>query len=220
LRTLARKMATDVLRRVGWALIAVGLLDIGFMVYCIMNEISYSSSLNVFAVIAGIFLLRQSMKTASIVSFFAAFMLAAAAGAIVLCPVLMPFDLLTTQVRLNPIAAIGTLTAGVAFLCFAYWVYRSLTSPSVMEARRLAGVGAKKPVIGFAIGAALAVGLFSLLAIIAKGTSAERAIDIAKAKTGPGYKYYITSMHWSNGSGRATVTAYNRNEIKEVEVKW
>lgn len=119
------------------------------------------SALNIFAVIAGVFLLRQSMKTASLVSFFAAFMLAAAAGVVVLFPLLVPFDLLAVHLRLNPVASVATVAIAAAFLCFAYWVYHSLTSPVVMEARRLAGVSEKKPVRAFAIGIALAVGLVS-----------------------------------------------------------
>jgi hypothetical protein len=213
-------MAADILRRVGWALIVVGLLDIGFMVYCIMNNLSYSSSLNIFAVIAGIFLLRQSMKTASIVSFFAAFMLAGLGLAAGLFPLLMPFDLLATQFRLNPISSILTVVVAVIFLVFAYWVYRSLTSQVVMEARRAAGANAKKPVLAFIVGFALAIGLFGVMAVVTKGPSAENAISKAKALTGPGYKYYVTSMHWSGNSGSATVTAYSSTEIREVKVKW
>jgi hypothetical protein len=213
-------MATGILRRVGWALIVVGLLDIGFMVYCIMNEHSYSSSLNIFAVIAGIFLLRQSMKTASMVSFFAAFMLAGLGSAAVLFPLLMPFDLVATQFRVNPIASTSTVVVAPIFLAFAYWVYRSLTSQPVMEARRAAGANAKKPVTAFVAGIALAVFVFGAMTVMTKGPYAEDAISKAKEQTGPGYKYYVTSMHWSGDSGSATVTAYNASEIKEVRVKW
>lgn len=213
-------MAAETLRRVGWALIAVGLADIGFMVYCIMNGLRYSSSLNIFAVIAGVFLLRQSMKAASIVSFFAAFMLGGLGLTAVLFPLLMPFDLLATQFRLDPAGSALTVLLAVVFLTFAFWVYRSLTSALVMEARRAVGVNAKKPVSAFVIGVLLAVGLSVVMALMTRGSSAESAIAKAKEKTGPGYKYYVTSMHWSGGSGSATVTAYNSAEIKEVKVEW
>jgi hypothetical protein len=49
-----------VVRRVGAVLIVLGLLDIGLAMYCIANEIAYSSSLNIFAVIAGVFLRREA----------------------------------------------------------------------------------------------------------------------------------------------------------------
>jgi hypothetical protein len=213
-------MASNILRRVGWALIVVGLADIGFMAYCIMNDISYSSSLNIFALIAGVFLLRQSMKTAQIVSFFAAFMLSGLSLAAILFPLLMPFDLLVTTVRLNPLGSIGTLLFALTFLAFALWVYRSLTSPVVMEARRLAGVGYKKPTVAFVVGIALAVGLSVIMALVNKGPSAEKAIAKAKETTGLNYSYHVTSMQWAGDSGSAVVTAYNATEIKEVRVEW
>ncbi len=65
-----------ILKRIGTVLLAVGLLDIAVMVYCIVNRVSYSSSFNLIAVIAGIFLLRGSVRAASIVRWFAVFMLA------------------------------------------------------------------------------------------------------------------------------------------------
>ena len=40
----------QILHRVGLALIVFGLLDIGLMIYCIFNGVSYSSSFNIFAV--------------------------------------------------------------------------------------------------------------------------------------------------------------------------
>lgn len=213
-------MASNILRRVGWTLIAVGLVDIGFMVYCIMNDIGYGSSLNVFALIAGVFLLRQSMKAAKIVSFFAAFMLSGLSIAAILFPLLMPFDLIVTIVRLNPVSSILTLLLSLAFFVFVLWVYRSLTSPVVMEARRLAGVGYKKPTVAFGTGIAIAVGLSIITTLVNKGPSAEKAIVKAKEATGPNYSYYVTSMQWAGDSGSAVVTAYNATEIKEVRVEW
>ena len=66
---------TPILKRVGAVLLAVGLIDIAVMIYCIANRISYASSFSIFAVVAGIFLLRGSLRAASIVRRFAVFML-------------------------------------------------------------------------------------------------------------------------------------------------
>lgn len=213
-------MASDILRRVGWALILVGLLDIGFMVYCIMNDINYSSSLNIFAVVAGVFLRRQSLQTARIVTFFAAFMFAGIGLTAIIFSLLVPFGLLAAQVRLHPLSSIGAFLFAAAFLVFAFWVYRSLTSPAVMEARRIAGLSAKKPRAGFVAGVALAVGLSIVLALVNNGPAAEKAIAKAREQAGPDYNYYVTSMQWSGDSGRAIVTAYNAREIKEIGVEW
>jgi hypothetical protein len=59
-----------ILRRVGGVLVAIGLVDIAWMIYCIVHGISYRSSLNLFAVIAGVLLLRGSLRTAANVRWF------------------------------------------------------------------------------------------------------------------------------------------------------
>jgi hypothetical protein len=56
-----------ILKCVGGVLLIVGLVDIAVMIYCIANRISYSSSFNIFAVVAGIFLLRGNLRAASLV---------------------------------------------------------------------------------------------------------------------------------------------------------
>jgi len=138
-------MAAETLRRVGWSLIAIGLLDIGLMVYCVTHNLRYDSSFNVFAVAAGIFLLRQNMRAASVVSFFAAFFLPPAAVAVVLNPLVVPIPIAIELIA-------------IALIVYVFWVYRSLTSPAVMEARRAAGVSARTPRLAFVAGVALAVG--------------------------------------------------------------
>jgi hypothetical protein len=53
-----------ILKCVGGVLIVIGLIDIAVMIYCIVNRISYSSSFNIFAVIAGILSMRGGLKAA------------------------------------------------------------------------------------------------------------------------------------------------------------
>jgi hypothetical protein len=44
-------------------LAVIGLIEIAVMIYCIVNRISCSSSFNMFAVIAGMLLMRGGLKT-------------------------------------------------------------------------------------------------------------------------------------------------------------
>lgn len=213
-------MADIALRRVGWALILVGLIDIAVMVYCIVIGQAYSSSFNVFAVIAGIFLLRRNMRVAHWVSYFSAFALAASVTSLVLIPLYTPLDLWVTRARLEPLMMTLTTAAIPAFLALLAWVYRTLTSEAVMQARSEAGVNAKPPKSAFAIGAALGIGLAVTMAAIPRTDSAELVLRKAQEQTGPGYRYFISAMHWSNGSGNATVTAWNGGEVKDIYVEW
>lgn len=190
------------------------------MIYCIANQINYSSSFNIFAVIAGIFLVRQSLKTAKLVAWFSAFLLSGFAGAAILLPFLTPLDLWGTQFRLNPLMTVLAMFASFAIVGFVFWVYRNLTSPAVLDARRSAGISAKKPISAFIVGSVLAVGLFGLMVVVTNGDSAKKAELKAREQFGSNYKYQVTSIHWSGASGSATMTAYNHDEIKEVHVEW
>ena len=69
-----------ILKRVGKVLIIIGLVDIAVMIYCIANSISYSSSFNIFAVIAGVFLYRGSLRTAVITTWLSSIFIVMLAG--------------------------------------------------------------------------------------------------------------------------------------------
>ena len=132
-----------ILKKVGTALIVVGLLDISFMVYCIVNKISYSSSFNIFAVIAGILLYRGGLKTAKVVTFFSAFFLTGMVGVIFVFPLFTPPDLLFTQIKLNPLSSAGYFVFALFFLLFLTWVLKSLTAPAIHEAMDNKGINPK-----------------------------------------------------------------------------
>ena len=57
-----------ILKRVGLALVVFGIADIAFMIYSVTKGQSYSSSFNIFAVIAGVFLIRGSLGATRLVT--------------------------------------------------------------------------------------------------------------------------------------------------------
>lgn len=210
-----------VLKRVGIVLIIVGVLDIGYMAYCIANNQSYSSSLNIFSVIAGIFLVRGSLQATRIVTWFSAFMLAAVLGATLLfLPFIQPFGLWATEFRLNPIGTVLIVLIPPVAIVLLLWVYRQLRSSSVVRARVAAGQQATPPRSAFVIGVVLAVGLAVMVHFTIRGESGAKAVHLAQAQLGADYKYHVKAMQWSGGHYRASVTAYRSNEIKSVEVEW
>jgi hypothetical protein len=209
-----------VLRSVGFVLVAIGVADIGLMIYCIATGQGYSSSLNIFAVIAGVYLINGSLVAARVVTWFAAFLLTAIGGTLLMLPFIQPLDLWLTEFRLSPLASVVSwlfLTVVVIALGWAYW---RLRSEEVVRARIEAGHKASPPLLAFALGIALVVGLTAMMHFIMSGENSAKAIDLARSKAGPNYKYHVTAMNWSNSTVRATVTAYNAKEIKSVEVQW
>jgi len=66
-------------------------MDIGIMVYCIANKTSYSSSFNIFAVIAGVYSLKANLKARRLTSQFAALLFFAFPGLLLAVPFLLPY---------------------------------------------------------------------------------------------------------------------------------
>jgi hypothetical protein len=213
-----------ILKRVGLVLVVIGLIDVGVMVYCIVNRQSYSSSFNLFAVIAGIFLMRGGLRTAALVRWFSVFMLVGLLALAVVAPFLQPLDLSLTELRLSP----GSFLIGVIFYFFVlgllYWVARQLGLEPVQIA--IAKAGVKRRDVRYAIAAG--VGLVMLLAItiplISSGESAKRAKQIAQQEVGPGYQFHVSSIRISSVGSRTNasgvVTAWNHQEVRSVPFHW
>ena len=210
----------QILKKVGLGLLVVGILDVGFMIYCIVNEINYSSSFNIFAVIAGIFLIRGSIRTARIVTFFGAFMLSGFVGLLVIFPFLEPFELKVIAFKLSPVSTILSYLFALVAVGFVYWVYRNLSSESVMKARKEAGLSYGTPKLAFVVGGILIVGLSVVTYFLNNGSNAVIAKSKALEQFGDRYKYHVTGMNFSGGHVSAQLTAYREGEIKAVRVEW
>ncbi len=105
-----------ILNKTGRVLLIVGLIDVAVMIYCVVNQIAYSSSVNLFAVIAGVFLLRGSLRAASAVRWLSVFLLAALFSLALAWPFVQPADLTLTQIHLSPLGAavsVALLLGGV-----------------------------------------------------------------------------------------------------------
>jgi len=210
----------QILKKVGISLFIVGLIDIGVMIYCITNKISYSSSFNIFAVIAGIFLMRGSIYTARIVTFFGAFMLAGFIGLLVIFPFMEPFELKAIAFRLNPVSTIISYAFMFLAVGFIYWVYKNLASEPVMTARKKASLSYGVPKLAFTLGGILVAGLSIPMYFLNNGSSAEIAKAMALEQLGNSYKYHVTAMNFSSSHVSARLSAYREGEIKEIRVEW
>lgn len=206
------------------ALLGIGLLDIAVMVYCIVNRVSYSSSFNIFAVLAGIFLLRGSLRAASVVRWFATFMLAGFLALALAWPFMQPVDLTLTQVRLSPVPSLLSLGFMVFVPGLLYWLCRELGSESVQQAHAAAGRKARDMRIPAAAGVGCVVLLTVFLSFLLGGESAAKAKVIAAQQFGTTYRYHVSSLNiTTNSRGKfvaGVVTAWNEKEIHNVPVSW
>ncbi len=207
-------------KKAGIALAVVGATDILVFVYCIINQISYSSSFNIFALLAGIFLIKGGVKTARVVRWFSAFLMVGFIGLLIFIPINTPLSLLVAQLHVQPMLAIGPYLFGIPLIYLLYWVHKQLSSPNSLQLLADAGYKTAKPKSAVFAGIGLVAILFVTLTLMLKGESGLKAKQLAQEQTGPGYQYHVTQMSLSGGKGSAVVTAYNNNEIKNVVVRW
>ena len=207
-------------RAAGVALIIIGVIDIGVMAYCIANKISYSSSFNIFAVIAGSLLIKGGVKTARAVRWFSSFLAVAFFGLLLVTPVTTPIGLLLTQFKVNAFSMVGSFVFGLALVGILVWVHRQLSTPGSLNLLAQAGYKVGKPksaYIGAGVLMVLAVGLSAELL---NGESAQKAKSLAREQLGPSFEYHVSSISISGNAGRAAVTAYTNKEIRNVDVRW
>ena len=211
----------EIMNRVGKVLIIVGLIDIGFMVYCIVKGRGYSSSLNIFNVIAGVFLWRGSLRAARLVARYSAFGLAAGVGAcLFLMPFMRPAGLWAAEFYLQPVATSLSVVMMAVLLALLAWTYRELRAPTVLAALVEAGEDSRPPTRYFVIGAALPLVLAVVFHFTLSGAMGAKAIELAKAKYGVTYQYSPTSIRQGGDHTEVTLAAYNAHEIRTVTVEW
>ena len=213
-----------VLKRTGTVLLVVGLLDIAVMVYCIVQRISYSSSFNIFAAVAGVFLLRGSLKAASLVRWFAAFFLSCLVTLPFAWPFIQPIDLTHTEVRLEPLSAIAVLGLLSFIAALLVWLYRQLGSALVLQAQAEAGLKVRDMRIPMASGTGLVLLFAIALPLLLGGESGTKAKAIAQQQLGAAYRYHVSSLSIAkNAQGTfisGTVTAWNETEVRSVPFNW
>jgi len=211
----------ETLKRVGVVLMLVGFVDLAYMVYCISTEKSYSSSLNIFAVVAGVFLWRGHLGAVRLVARFSAFFLATAIGTLLfLVPFLQPLDLWVTRLKLNPIASVLGFMVTLALLGLLAWTYGQLRAAPVLQALQNDGRSITPPRLAMGIGIVLPLVLTALFHFTLSGEAGVKAVDLARAEYGDQYKYAPTAINWAGNHVSAKLTAYNDYEIKDVTVEW
>ena len=210
-----------ILKRVGIALIAIGILDIAYTIYSISQARNYSATFSILAIIAGVSLIRGSLRTVSIVTWIAAFGIANfISNLFILLPFLKPAELWAIEFRLDPIGLSMSFLVKIIAIALLYWIYIQLRAAPVVSASLQSGHSASTPKSAFILGVALILLLTGIMRFTLGGAAGAKAVDLARSKYGDKYKYHVQGISWSNGNVKAYITAYNEQEIKPVQVEW
>lgn len=210
----------DPLKQSGIILLAIGLLDIGVMAYCMVAQINYASIFNVFAVAAGVLLIRGSAKTARIIRWLSIFMAVAIVGILIVAPAFVPPGLLFVSVKLNPAAWIGYYLLGLTLAVLLIWIYLELSTQKALGLQKEAGCRTNRPHSAFVAGGAITALVIGILLTLRHSEAARIAQDLAREQLGSHYQYYVISLTATDETNIANVAAYTPDKIRNVEVEW
>lgn len=215
---------SKILKRTGIVLLAVGVLDFAWMIYSVISGQTSSLKINVFAILAAIFLLRGSLRAASVVRWVSVFGLFAMAVSLVALPLMQPWDLLITQLRLDPLPLLAGVSFTLACIGLLAWFQKQLGSAPVLAARAAAGRPVRNMWIPAVAGVVLTSTVGLALAQFVGGELGTKAESMAAKAHGNGYRYRVRSLNIKTGNSEtsvsAMVTAWNDGEIKQVPVRW
>lgn len=213
-----------ILVRIGNALILVGVIDIAVMLYCIANHISYFSSFSFFALMAGAFLKRGSLRATQKITQFGAFLVSSSLTMLVVVPAIYPLQLLWVKLTTHQLTMPIEFYMSMALLLALIGVLRLLRHPTLIAAQQRAGLQTSIT-LPLLIGCAFVV-LMAVLALIKEaGPDHDRAQREAAAILGhDGYHYYVSSLLVGTSGGvkfvNGDVTAYNAREFYDIPVAW
>jgi hypothetical protein len=212
------------LRRTGWTLLIVGCIDIAAWLVCLALDVSYVASFNIFAALGGLFLLRGSLRAASVVRRMAVSMLALLTAVVLVSPLLQPPGLTLAMAKAHAgLAALGGVLL-VFTVALMAWLARELGAPPVRAAIAAAGLKQRSMRWPIAMGAGMAVLLAGASMALQHTDAAARAIREARAANGDGYSYHLGLIQAKDTpAGRevsGTVSAWNDHELKTLPFHW
>lgn len=177
-----------------------------------------------FALLAAI-LTWGNFRGASIVRTASAFALPSAAIVLVaFIFIIQPFDLLLTQLRVNPLNTLLTAAIGGAVLWLFAYLVRALGTPEILAARVAAGRKVRDIRLPVGLGVVFGLAMAWMGYSVTHGEYAQRAIEEAQARHSIAKGYSVSSININKGPDgtrvRAVVTIWRSDSIYTLPVEW
>jgi len=217
-------MHTPLLQRTGAVLLALGLIPLAALAYGLHLGLGYPIVLSLGPMLAGVFLWRGSLRAALWVRWCAVLLLAAGLGLLFFLPLMQPFSLTFTQLRLGQGPSWTLLVGASLGLLLLAWIVWQLGRAPIHAARAGAGQKPRDMRIPVAAGLGLVVALGIFMVTMRVGPAAQQARALAQEAVGDGYRLHITWLSRVR-TGAATqvsavVTAWDDDEIRQIPVQW
>lgn len=214
----------SLLRPVGLVLIIAGLVDTAALAYSLRQGTYYPPGWGVFALASGVLVFRGSLRAALVVRWVACLALAAGTALLLCLPMMQPFSLTFTQLRLNQGPALDMVALGAAVLALLAWLVWQLGREPLRAARSQAGLPQRSLLMPVLAGVAMVVALAIYLITMRVGATAHNAKMLAEQQVGPGYRFHISALRSSRESkGRSVVgvvIAWKEDDIQRIPVHW
>ena len=209
-----------VLKRVGLGLILLGVVDVGVMIYSVVQNMGYASSFNIFSIAAGAFLMRGNLRATSIVTFFLIFFLAAFVCQTAISLVVQPWGLVSASIHLHPF----DLIYRGFILAVLIWCVWNLTKAPILQ---VCDQNLKKIIPLYTpalLGIILPVLGWLFVGSMLDESTKEKIIQEARHKLNGTYSYYISSVEKNHIIGKgsymsATVVVWNDKDLREIKVR-
>src|ERR1019366_954714 len=131
IRRILNDMHSQILKRAGAVLLAVGIIDGIVTIVRLAVAGPWPAVLDSVAVGAGIVLLRGGPRAALWIRTLAVFLLAACIMLVIAAPLFQPLDLTITEIRLDPAAFADKAASVIAVLCMTLWITPRLGQPPI-----------------------------------------------------------------------------------------
>ncbi|HNM38874.1 MAG TPA: hypothetical protein PKI72_01260 [Giesbergeria sp.] len=212
------------LRLAGLVLVIAGLVDIAALAYSLSQGTNYPAGWGLFALASGALVFRGSLLAAFVVRWVACLALAASTALLLGMPMMQPFSLTFTQLRLNQGPALESVAITAAVLALLAWLVWQLGRAPIRAARHSAGLPQRSMLVPVLAGVAMVMVLAVFLVTMRIGTTANNAKILAEQKVGPGYRFHISSLRSSQGDNGKSVVgvviAWKEDDIQRIPVHW
>ena len=217
-------MVWHILRRVGVVLLLGGVVDVMLLADHVAMPLGHQAGWWLPGMLAGVFLVLGSLRTAAIVRQVGGFCAAATATGIVTLPLTQPVGLMAARIRQDPFPVGGGIATWMIALVALAWIVDQLNHEDVRSAMTAAGMRRRGLGIAMSTGCAVTLVIVGLTMRFTNSAAAAHARMIAESHAGPTYSYFVRFLmvNWSGGiqHGRAVVYGWNDRELMQVTVEW
>ncbi|MEL7354229.1 MAG: hypothetical protein AAF171_16820 [Cyanobacteria bacterium P01_A01_bin.116] len=218
------KPSSKILKRSGAILVAIGFIDLAILLYCTIGQIPYPSRFNLVAALAGVLLLGDNLRAATIVRWFAALGFGGVVAFIFAFPFIQPLDLTLTYLRLEPAAIVPSMVTAVLLVVVLFWLCCELGRKPVQAAMRAARVKPWDIGIAAVVGAVLVAGIAVAATLLLNSDDVAQVEALAQQRWGRDYSYHVSSLSATQGRRGTTIkgeiTAWNDQEIRRIPINF